>query len=77
MAIEAFLGTKAQKAFLFTVCLQAIILLTMVGIVYGNVLYSVLPPLTSLTIAISTCDYDYRSMITSIIPQRQASHRAG
>jgi hypothetical protein len=37
MAIEAFLATKAQKAFLFTVCLQAVILLTMVGIVYGNV----------------------------------------
>lgn len=38
MAIEAFLGTKPQKAFLFTVILQAIVLLVMVGIVYGEVL---------------------------------------
>ncbi|PVF93599.1 hypothetical protein CPB86DRAFT_767424 [Serendipita vermifera] len=37
MAIEAFLGTRPQKAFLFTIILQAVIVLTMVGIVYGKV----------------------------------------
>jgi hypothetical protein len=37
MAIEAFLGTRPQKAFLFTIVLQAVIVLTMVGIVYGKV----------------------------------------
>jgi hypothetical protein len=37
MAIEAFLGTRPQKAFLFTICCQAVVVLAMVGIVYGEV----------------------------------------
>jgi hypothetical protein len=37
MAIEAFLGTGPQKAFLFTICCQAVVVLAMVGIVYGEV----------------------------------------
>jgi hypothetical protein len=37
MAIEAFLGTRPQKLFLFTICCQAVIVLAMVGIVYGEV----------------------------------------
>jgi hypothetical protein len=37
MAIEAFLGTRPQQAFLFTIVAQAIIVFTMVAIVYGKV----------------------------------------
>lgn len=37
MAIEAFLGTRPQKAFLFTIIIQALVVLTMVSIVYGKV----------------------------------------
>jgi len=37
MAIEPFLGTRAQKAFLATTALQAIIVLVMVGITFGKV----------------------------------------
>ncbi|TEB35907.1 hypothetical protein FA13DRAFT_1204002 [Coprinellus micaceus] len=37
MALEPFLGTGAQKAFFFTVIIQAIVVLTMVGITYGMV----------------------------------------
>ncbi|KAJ3525171.1 hypothetical protein NMY22_g10688 [Coprinellus aureogranulatus] len=37
MALEPFLGTRAQKAFFFTVILQAIVVLTMVGITFGMV----------------------------------------
>lgn len=37
MALEPFLGTRAQKAFFFTVIFQAIVVLTMVGITFGMV----------------------------------------
>ncbi|CCA66673.1 hypothetical protein PIIN_00354 [Serendipita indica DSM 11827] len=37
MAIEAFLGTRPQKAFLFTVILQAVLVLAVVGVIYGKV----------------------------------------
>lgn len=37
MAIEAFLGTRPQKAFLFTIVATAVVVLAMVGIVYGKV----------------------------------------
>ena len=37
MAIEAFLGTRSQKAFLYTIVIQALVVLTMVAIVYGKV----------------------------------------
>lgn len=37
MAIEAFLGTRAQKAFLFTVIATAVVVFAMVCIVYGKV----------------------------------------
>ncbi|KAJ2916014.1 hypothetical protein MD484_g4387, partial [Candolleomyces efflorescens] len=37
MAIEPFLGTTAQKAYFGTVVLQAVIVLTMVGVTFGMV----------------------------------------
>ncbi|KIM28655.1 hypothetical protein M408DRAFT_23692 [Serendipita vermifera MAFF 305830] len=37
MAIEAFLGTRAQKAFLFTVIASAVIVFTCVATTYGKV----------------------------------------
>ena len=37
MAVEAFLGTRPQKAFLYTIIIQALVVLTMVSIVYGKV----------------------------------------
>ncbi|TFK29924.1 hypothetical protein FA15DRAFT_663230 [Coprinopsis marcescibilis] len=37
MAIERFLGTRAQKGFLFTIIIQAIIVLVMIGVVFGMV----------------------------------------
>ncbi|KAG9056350.1 hypothetical protein FS842_010927 [Serendipita sp. 407] len=43
MAIEAFLGTRPQKAFLFTVLIQAVVVLAMVGIIYGKVTSSIDP----------------------------------
>ncbi|KDQ19868.1 hypothetical protein BOTBODRAFT_27291 [Botryobasidium botryosum FD-172 SS1] len=37
MAVEAFLGTRAQRGFILTVLVQAIIVLTMVAIAFGLV----------------------------------------
>jgi len=37
MAVEPFLGTRSQKAFLFTIIIQALVVLTMVAIVYGEI----------------------------------------
>ena len=41
MAIEAFLGTRPQKAFLFTIVATAVIVFGMVATVYGKV--SIMP----------------------------------
>jgi len=37
MAVEAFLGTRAQRAFIATITFQAIVVLAMVGITFGLV----------------------------------------
>lgn len=37
MAIERFLGTRPQKAFLYTIIIQALVVLAMVVIVYAKV----------------------------------------
>ncbi len=37
MAVEPFLGTRPQKAFLYTIIIQALVVLTMVAVVYGKV----------------------------------------
>jgi hypothetical protein len=37
MAVDPFLGTRPQKAFLYTIIIQAIVVLTMVSLVYGKV----------------------------------------
>jgi len=37
MAVEPFLGTRPQRAFIFTVCIQALVVLAMVALVYGKI----------------------------------------
>lgn len=37
MAIERFLGTRPQKAFLYTIIIQALVVLAMVVVVYAKV----------------------------------------
>ncbi|KAF8077961.1 hypothetical protein FPV67DRAFT_1463611 [Lyophyllum atratum] len=37
MAVERLLATRAQRAFIFTICLQAIVVLVMVGITFRKV----------------------------------------
>jgi hypothetical protein len=41
MAIESFLGTRAQRVFFGTIILQGIVVLAMIGITYGMVDFSV------------------------------------
>jgi hypothetical protein len=41
MAVETFLGTRAQRAFMLTIAIQAVVVLAMIGITYGLIGFTV------------------------------------